>query len=183
MCDSSRTLGPLPAQHAGRERAAVGHQCGAGWIRGSQQVLEPPRPFGPKPEPRPRARTRWSAGGVGGIWAPPTRPSDLLRKLSRPGAVGPGLRRRGGRLGYSGPRAGSGRSSKHRSSPPLLARRLRPRLGRGGTRRRRVLLGGSVVGCTRKLLESQAPRMDACVQFWWQGLRRLEGRAWWTLVF
>lgn len=40
-----------------------------------------------------------------------------------------------------------------------------------------------VEGCTRKLLESQAPRMDACVQFWWQGLRRLEGRAWWTLVF
>lgn len=94
--------GAAPGSARGEGTGCRGHQCGVGWIRGNQRVLEPPRPFGPKPELRPRPRSPWSTCRVGGIWAPPTRLSDP-RKLWRPSVVGPVLRGRGGRRGYQVP--------------------------------------------------------------------------------
>lgn len=98
--------GAAPGSARGEGTGCRGHQCGAGWIGGSQRVLEPPRPFGPKPEPRPSPLAGLEGSGRRRL-APVTPP----RKLSRPGVVGPGLCRRGGRRGYQVPRAGSGRFS------------------------------------------------------------------------
>lgn len=154
MCDSSRTPGPLgrsglstPGGDGAAAGAAAGQECRAGWRGGCQRVLEPPRPFGPKPERRPGPRTPRSPAELEGCGAPPPRASDP-RKLSRPGIDGGRggrrLRERGGAR-VRGSRAGSGSFSKHPFFPPPRppsACETAPPKEVGGTGRRRSWWGG-----------------------------------------
>lgn len=116
--------GATPGSALGEGTGCRGHQCGAGWIPGSQQVLEPPHPFEPTPDLRPSPRTPWSTCRVGVIWAPPPRPSDP-RKLSRPCVMGLGLSGRGRRRGHQVP--GRRASTSPNTTSPLL--RLRDGCG------------------------------------------------------
>lgn len=157
MCDSSRTPGPLGRSglstrggDGAAAGAAAGQECRAGWRSGCQRVLEPPRPFGPKPERRPSPRTPRSPAELEGCGAPPPRASDP-RKLSRPGIEGGRggrrLRERGAAR-VRGPRAGSGSFSKHPffppPRPPSACETAPPKWGGGGAPGGREV--GSVAG-------------------------------------